>query len=359
MFFGKYWYNGRGFFNKEILDRFLMRIKFLLYLFVGGFLLWFAGCETVPVAPGASRDLKVLCEQYNVQWYLDNVSQVINLRAAGREAKALIDSNVVIVEREKVYLMDNLRRDGGTVIVPEDFLSKVILRLVGTGALGRQGYHIVVDAGHGGKDPGARSRNGTQEKDITLDISRRLKQSLESRGFKVTMTRDRDVFISLEQRTEIATHAKADLFVSIHANSSPSRSVDGIEVYALRDLDGVEKRDPQRQKNQRMFTRSLAMKSGDVNLEMIIADMLYNYKIAESQLLAAFVNKGTSVGARVNSRGVKRAGFHVLRNTLIPAVLVEVGFLTNSQEEAMLRQADYRQKLADGVAASLVSFSSR
>ncbi len=321
--------------------------------------LWAAGCETIAVAPKGSRDLKVLCDQYNVQWYWDNISQVVNLRAAGREAKALVGSNVVVVQGEKILLSDILRRERGTVIVSEDFLPKVILRLLGSGTAGRQGYHIVVDAGHGGKDPGAKRRNGTEEKDITLDIARRLKQALEAKGFKVTMTRDRDVFISLEERTEIATRAKADLFVSIHANSSPTRSVDGIEVYALRDLVGSERRDPQRLKNQRLLSKSLTMKSGDASLENIIADMLYNYKMTESQLLATYINKGTSLGAGVASRGVKRAGFHVLRNTLIPAVLVEVGFLTNTQEEMLLRQADYRQKIADGVAASLVSFSAR
>lgn len=332
--------------------------KFLLYLLAGSLLIGLAGCETVPTTPGAVTDLKVLCEQYNVQWYVDNVSQVVSLRAAGREAKALVGSNVVVLDGEKIYLTDSLRRERGTVIVPRDFNTKVIQRLVNA-AVARTGYHIVVDAGHGGKDPGCKGRTGTEEKDITLDIARRLKQNLQIRGFKVTMTRDSDVFISLEQRTEIATRAKADLFVSIHANSSPSRNVDGIEVYALRDLEGSEKRDPQRLKNQRLMCRSLTMQSGNMNLEAIVAELLYNYKISESQLLASYVNKGTSLGAQVASRGVKRAGFHVLRNTLIPAVLVEVGFLTNSQEEMMLRQADYRQKIADGITASLVSFSAR
>lgn len=322
-------------------------------------MLWTTGCETIPVTPGTSRDLKVLCDQYNVQWYLDSVSQVVNLRVGSREAKAMVGSSVVVFDGEKIFLSDSLRREQGTVIVPPDFNSKVILRLVGAGMAGRAGYHIVVDAGHGGKDPGCRGRVGTDEKNITLDISRRLKKDLEARGFKVTMTRDSDVFISLEGRTEIATRAKADLFVSIHANSSPSRNIDGIEVYSLRDLEGAEKRDPQRLKNQRTMFQSLSMKSGDASLESIVADMLFNYKVSESHLLAAYVNKGATFAAKANSRGVKRAGFHVLRNTLIPAVLVEVGFLTNSQEEALLRQPEYRQKIAAGVASSLVSFSSK
>jgi len=332
--------------------------KFYLYLIAGFVLFSLVGCETVPTVPSQSLDLKVLCEQYNVQWYVDNVSQVVTLRAGGREAKALVGSNVVVLDGEKIYLTDALRRERGTVVVPSDFNTRVLQKLISAGGV-RPGYHVVIDAGHGGKDPGAMSRIGTQEKDITLDISRKLKQVLEAKGFKVTMTRDRDVFIPLEGRTEIATRAKADLFVSIHANSSPSRSIDGLEVYSLRDLEISEKHDPQRLKNQRTMYRSLSMQSNSPSLEGIINDMLYNYKISESQILASYVNKGVSIGARVNSRGVKRAGFHVLRNTLVPAVLVEVGFLTNTQEEAQLRNPLYRQRLADSIAASLVSFSTK
>lgn len=336
-----------------------MSSKNLLSILAVGLMVWFAGCATAPVTPGPSNNLKVICEQYNVQWYVDSVSHVVNLRAAGREANAMIGSSVVVVDGQKVFLSDVLRREQGAVIVPPDFVSKVVMRMSADAMAGRPGFHIVVDAGHGGKDPGAIGRTGTQEKDIALDISRRLRNNLQSRGFKVTMTRDRDEFISLEERTAIATRAKADLFVSVHANSSPSRTVDGLEVYTLRDLEAIEKRDPQRLQNHRTLYKNLAMQDAEVNVQAIVADMLYNYKMTESQLLASHVNKATSLTAQVASRGVKRAGFHVLRNTLIPAVLVEVGFLSHAQEEAALKQSDYRQKIADGIAAGLTSFASR
>jgi len=335
-------------------------MKNLLYLLAGVLMLWAAGCATVPVSPGGPTDLKALCEQYNVQWYVDSVSHVINLRAAGREAQALVGSSVVVVNGEKVFLSDIIRRDQGMVIVPGDFTGKVIFHIVGGARVGRQGFHVVVDAGHGGKDPGTRGRyTGTPEKEVTLDIARRLKKDLEERGFKVTMTRDRDEFISLEQRTEITTRAKADIFISIHANANPSRSVDGIEVYALRDLQATEQRDPERLKNQKTMLRNLAMKNGDASLEAIVLDMLYNYKLSESQLLAAYVDKGATIAAKANNRGVKRAGYHVLRNTLIPAVLVEVGFLSNAQEESLLRRSDYRQRIADGIVSSLGSVAEK
>lgn len=336
-----------------------MLTKSFVYILAALLLGLAAGCATVPTGPGGPNDLKTLCDQYNVQWNVDSVTHAINLRVSGREATAMVGSSVVIVEGDKVFLTDAVRREGGAVIVPSDFFGKVIQRMTGAGFAVRPGYHIVVDAGHGGKDPGAISRNGTYEKDIVIDIARRLRTALQERGFKVTMTRDRDEFISLEERTAIATRAKADLFVSVHANSSPSRSVDGLEVFSLRDLESIEKKDIQRLRNQRTMFRNLSMQNGEASLEMIVADMLYNYKLNESHLLASYVNKATSLAAATATRGVKRAGFHVLRNTLVPAVLVEVGYLTNPQEESQLRQPEYRQKLADGIAAGLAGFATR
>ena len=112
---------------------------------------------------------------------------------------------------------------------------------------------VVIDPGHGGKDPGAIGRSGVQEKKIVLDISKRLKKILLNRGYKVKMTREKDEFISLQGRTEIASKSMADLFVSVHANSSPVRSVHGLEVYAAEYLDFKSRNEEQRKKNQNLI----------------------------------------------------------------------------------------------------------
>lgn len=337
-----------------------MRKKILALVLLSSLGLLVAGCGTAPVSPGIQSQLSDLCEQYGIQFQMDNISQVITLRYADREAKVIVGSNTVVVDGEKISLSEPLKRRRGAIIVPADFTGKVIQRLAkASGALIRRTFTVVVDAGHGGKDPGALSRNGTKEKDIVLDIARRLKKGLEEKGFRVTMTRDRDEFISLEERTEIATRVKADLFVSIHANSHPSRAVDGVEVYSLRDLESHEKRDPQRLKNQRILFQNLQMKTGDKTLESVIADMLFQHKMAESHLLAGRLVKGTTMSAQANNLGAKRAGFFVLRNTLIPAALVEVGFLTNAREENSLKDPSYRQKIADGLTESLFGYAGR
>ncbi len=168
---------------------FPMRMRNLLYFLAVAMLLWSAGCATTPVTPEGSGDLKALCDQYHVQWYMDNVSHVISLRANGREAQALVGSSVVVVNGEKVFLSDIIRRDQGMVVVPVDFTSKVILHIAGGGMISRQGFHIVVDAGHGGKDPGTRGRTtGVEEKEITLDIARRLKKDFRSPSFESSLT---------------------------------------------------------------------------------------------------------------------------------------------------------------------------
>ena len=205
-----------------------------------------AGCATVPRDQAMKNHLDDICQQYDVHWSMDNVSEIVTLRHGALDAQALIGSNIVIFGSEQIQLNDSIRRKGGAIIIPPDFKEKVIDRLlteivtVPTTVL--KFNKIVVDAGHGGKDPGAIGKSGLYEKNVVLDISKRLKGLLESKGITVTMTRDQDEFISLEGRTEIATRARADLFVSIHANSNPnSRGTQGIEIYALRELDGKPK----------------------------------------------------------------------------------------------------------------------
>ena len=121
---------------------------------------------------------------------------------------------------------------------------------------------IIIDAGHGGKDPGALGRGNIKEKNIVLDIAQRLKKILKGRGIKVKMTRDRDNFVSLQKRTEIASRSKADLFISIHANSSPTRSVYGLEVFDAKHLNAKDKKEAQRKTNRRLMFGGLAMKRG-------------------------------------------------------------------------------------------------
>ena len=214
---------------------------------------------------------------------------------------------------------------------------------------------IVLDAGHGGNDPGAIGRTGLREKTVTLDIAFRLRDLLEKDGFQVVMTRDNDRFIPLASRSNIANRERADLFVSVHANSSRQRSVAGFEVYTLSDATDDHARALEAAENVAPPVDGTEAVSTET--EAIVWDLLYTEHRAESRELAAAICRGLK-GGRLPSqnRGVKSARFAVLKGSRMPAILVEVGFISHPAEEARLRTSQYRQRLAEGIHSGILAF---
>jgi len=325
------------------------------------------GCATQPLGlPSAGGiSLSDICQQYNIQWQFDSITQVVFLEYKGHKAKALIGSEVVLLGQEKVILNAPLRRQNGIIDVPDDFESKVITtfgavrsRLRFSGDLSNLKIHtIVLDPGHGGKDQGARGLSGVKEKDVNLDIARRLKDLLSEAGLKVILTRNSDEFISLNERTEITARSNADLFVSIHANSMPNRNNHGMEVYYVKTYNKRDLDEEQRQRNERILLKHLNAEPKST-LQAIVADMMYELKVAESAKVAMRIVHDASNEMEIPNRGARRCRFFVVRNTLMPAVLIETGFLTNRQEEKKLNSGDYRQKLAEAIARSILTYAS-
>ena len=169
---------------------------------------------------------------------------------------------------------------------------------------------VVIDAGHGGYDRGGIPGQRVSEKDMTLDVARRLRSVLAASGYRVVMTRDSDVFVPLGTRTAIANSYRNAIFVSVHFNSAPRSSAGGIETY------------------------------------------FYN---RQSLALASAIHHYVAGGAPSENRGVRRRGYFVLRRTNMPSVLVECGFLTSPSEAAYVQNASYRQKLAEEIAAGVRS----
>ncbi len=333
--------------------------------------LFLSGCRTIsppsqvyPVVPQKIY-LNDLCDRQKLLCQWDSITQIVHVNKGDVGAKILIGSDIAFVGNERVLLSAPVKIIDSAVVVPLDFKSKIVNRLDRKKPKGTADYSfpkfksIVIDAGHGGKDPGAMSKNGTKEKSIVLDIAKRLKKILMRRGLKVVMTRKTDKFISLQRRTEIASRSKADLFISVHANSNPVRGVHGLEVYSLRDLLPLEQKEAQRQANQHILFKALAMKKNAPELEAIVSDILYSFKQAQSKILAAHVAQKTSRHIRSKNIGAKQSRFYVLRNTLIPAILVEVGFLTNPKEEKLLRNSVHRQKIAEGLAKSILEYANK
>ncbi len=212
---------------------------------------------------------------------------------------------------------------------------------------------IAIDAGHGGHDPGAIGKSGLKEKTITLDIAQRLAALVKERlGCTVVMTRDKDVFIPLEQRPFIAKSKGADLFVSIHVNANRKRQARGIETYiqGLRASD----RDAMATAARENATTSKTLGELDDELTRILKGLRMESNDEDSIHLAhavqgSLVNAVRPIQSQVVNHGVKRAFFYVLINTGMPSILAEVGFISNPEEERMLRTNAYRQSIAEAL----------
>ncbi len=223
-------------------------------------------------------------------------------------------------------------------------------------ALGLGRAQVVVDPGHGGADPGTISEDGIREKDLALQISLRLAHALERGGVRVRLTREGDYFLPLPERTRIANRAGADLFVSIHLNSSPNADTTGIEAYYLNNTTD-------------RATIRLARMENDVgnaygtpagpNLNYILSDLRQEYKATESSALARMINAQAVAELRssfgdTRGLGAKQGPFYVLVGAHMPAVLVECGFLSNLREAHRLTLPEYQQELAEGIAGAVI-----
>lgn len=208
---------------------------------------------------------------------------------------------------------------------------------------------IVIDAGHGGKDSGAIYPSGLLEKELTLDVATRVQKELLSKGLRVVMTRDTDVFIPLPNRSKIANKKKADLFVSIHANASPSQELKGFEVYTLSETSGRTQGPPQE-------LHGVPERFVDNNLKTILWLLKEAKNRAESALLARWISDRVGRSVLVEGQRIKSANFYVLKNTECPAVLIEMGYGTNHQDENKLRSPHYRRRLAEAIANGILEY---
>jgi N-acetylmuramoyl-L-alanine amidase len=212
---------------------------------------------------------------------------------------------------------------------------------------------IAIDAGHGGHDPGAIGRGGLKEKNVTLDVAKRLAELVrEKLNCNVVMTRDRDVYIDLEARPLIAKSKKADLFVSIHVNASRKKRTRGIETY-IQGLRASDK-DAMATAARENATTSKKLNELDSELTKILKGLSKSDDDEESIYLAhsvqgSLVNTMKPVQGHVVNLGVKRAFFYVLINTEMPSILAEVGFISNPEEEKLLKTESYRQAIAEAL----------
>lgn len=211
--------------------------------------------------------------------------------------------------------------------------------------------HIVMlDPGHGGKDPGAISKNGHYEKDLTLKMGRETRALLEKAGYKVVMTRDSDVYISLRGRVKKAHQAQAELFISIHADSSTNTGAKGLSVYTLSETSS-DKEAAALAERENKSDILFEMDLGDVKQDasMVLIDLAQGETMKQSRRYADLVAKEMRKTVQTLPQPHRHAGFAVLKSPSVPAVLMEMGYLSNRQEEAQLQKQTYRQKLSEAL----------
>jgi N-acetylmuramoyl-L-alanine amidase len=314
-----------------------------------------SGAEAAPrpqPAPAGFTDLQSLARRHELQ--LRAGTEKIRLERNGRRAEISRASRVAYVDGNLVLMSSIPEARGERVFVAADFgqklegwarlasrplpptpkakrpaprpMTPVVASMPAPrparDALSR--LRVMIDAGHGGKDPGALSAQGLREKDIALAVALDLRDRLERAGAEVSMTRSTDRFISLDRRTALARQRDIDAFVSIHANGATNRQARGIEVFRARRRESGHRAD----------------------------------KLEESTRLARALYSALTPVSPYRDRGVKDSpGFRVLRKNRHPAALVELGFLTNSGEAKLLGQARYRRELTQSLVEGLRSFA--
>jgi N-acetylmuramoyl-L-alanine amidase len=219
---------------------------------------------------------------------------------------------------------------------------------------------VVVDPGHGGDDEGARGAHGVVEKELVLDVARRLRRHLNAAGVQVLLTRERDVYVPLVDRTTIANEARGDLFISIHANAAPARAARGIETYFLSlEASDDAARQVAARENAAFRDLAIAAVASDDPLVGILGDLAAAERMQESDEFARLTQHELASLDGAPSRGVKQAPFVVLMGLEMPAALVEIGFVSNPHDAQALAADERRERIAQALSRAVLEFARR
>ena len=330
-------------------------------VFIVLILIFVNACATTHYKGGSIRvsnsdyiDLASFCKKYKFDYNFDTIDDLIRIYSPDKEIKLLLNSSVGILSGSIFYLKNSpvyikgkifLPRQLETIITSGEFINFRPLFNIKT---------IVIDPGHGGKDPGAISARGFYEKTVNLRVSQYLKEELERMGFSVILTRNKDVFISLAERTNIAKKHGADLFISVHANSNHSKNVSGVEIYYL----SPSRLRAQERSVKLARTENFQGRNIPTDVKAILWDLLirknYGFSVELSDIFfLTFKNLG------FNIKPPRKASFYVLRVAYVPSILVEMGYLSNNYEEKALRKKHYQKQIAHAIALGVSSLKKR
>jgi len=296
-----------------------------------------------------------------ISWYFE--ARIIELRNPKITIELLANSSCVMIDKRTVLRMDRaLTFMQGEPLVPASLVTRMLLPYAARfgNRKERGGTRVVVlDAGHGGGDPGALGYCGYKEKILTLDIVRRVRTVLTERGIKVRLTRDADITVTLEQRANIANEIGAATLVSVHANTTltDTRGISGSETFYLAKAQTASATATEQLENSPVKNSVNAMWSSlTTRLKRFFLGQHYQSTREQSIMLARRVQTRVGAVAVGENRGIKPANLSVLRNALCAACLVEVGFISNPTDVAYLKKPWYRQKIAEAIADGIAEY---
>ena len=319
------------------------------------------GAEYVP--------LNSVTSAYSLDYSWDSIARKLILHKNNSKVVVALGSKIALVDNVDYKLSHPIKMHHGTIVFPRGFAENVLpnafikkykkevatkkLKAICPYIIGK----IVIDPGHGGKDPGALGW-GAREKDITLDISKRLKRHLERNCIEAKLTRSIDHFISLWRRADIANKENADFFVSIHANAARAKSAKGFEVFYLSEAVDDNARAIAAAENAALKYEdsSFGNTKPSTNLEATLWDITNSENRVESIELAKYITRSAQQSLSTKDRGVKAARFYVLKGARMPSILIEVGFISNSQEAAKLKSPTYRELVAKSIAEGISNY---
>ncbi|MCK5052445.1 MAG: N-acetylmuramoyl-L-alanine amidase [Candidatus Cloacimonetes bacterium] len=302
----------------------------------------------------------------------DLLDQRLNVNIYSEQLIFLMDSSLLQYGSDYFNMTYNIIQQDGKYFLPVVFLTDLLPqifsnlisweknKLITKTPTDNSIKRIVLDPGHGGKDPGAVGYSKKHfEKEVVLELALKLKKKLEQQlDVVVLLSRDKDEFISLQQRTKFANENNADLFISLHCNAHRNSKINGIEVYYLSTAKTDEARAVEAMENQVVYEYEggqEAVRKYD-DLAFILADMAQSEHLEESYNLGANLQTALVSATEAYNRGVKQANFYVLRGAFMPSVLLEFGFISNKDEEKKLISSSYQEKLIDSVFIGIRDF---
>lgn len=303
-----------------------------------------------------------ICRENHISYRWDDLTGKIFLYRGNRYVTCLIGETLIDVNGSIQSLGAPPRILEGTLVLPREVIDLEWWKDI------RQTYpptmwkdftirSVMIDAGHGGRDSGGIGFTGIREKDIVLDVAKRLQDKLNSNGIDARLTRSDDTFVPLSDRAAITNNSEVDLFISIHANIARTRWVSGFEIYYCSDPLDDSARAVQMIENAAAGGAKPASGFSSCSLkDATLVDLMNTEHRREAIELARSISASLGEERLVRNHGIRSANFHVLKWIQRPSILIEVGFLTNPREAVKLRDSYYQDRLAERIAEGILSF---